>query len=407
LYQAGAHGCNAGLHQHVFDNVYYPRISRGSSFYSTDVLGAISSDLALLSHFFSEQTQAWTKPIPKLSLVSKGWVLNEIGFTLLSVSRPVEAAFPLELSIENAVKVNNFAEASRRAGNLFLLRITCGELDKAIQSSSQALQFASKDNFPHFVAAGRIAQAVVLTYSGKNSDGLRELEQALSTTRRSDIDLMYLYGNVLLSAVERWAWLQTMPNMAFSTQLFSQINRSALMRLCEQTIAQTKASLEGGGIHHALLGSSMELLHSCRAKAFYALLSPAANMNKSGLFADLRADVDKAVTGLRQANREHFLPEGLLTRAWLRGLTATTTELEYARNDLDEAWRIAKRGSMRLFLADIQLNRARLFFRQSTYPWESPLADLAAAEKLINECGYHRRDQELADAKRVILGKVT
>jgi hypothetical protein len=39
------------------------------------------------------------------------------------------------------------------------------------------------------------------------------------------------------------------------------------------------------------------------------------------------------------------------------------------------------------------------------YPWESPAADLAAAEKLINECGYHRRDEELADAKRAILGK--
>jgi len=29
--------------------------------------------------------------------------------------------------------------------------------------------------------------------------------------------------------------------------------------------------------------------------------------------------------------------------------------------------------------------------------------DLAAAEKLINDCGYHRRDEELADAKATIL----
>jgi len=34
--------------------------------------------------------------------------------------------------------------------------------------------------------------------------------------------------------------------------------------------------------------------------------------------------------------------------------------------------------------------------------WESPAADLAAAEKLINACGYHRRDQELADAKQAV-----
>jgi hypothetical protein len=29
---------------------------------------------------------------------------------------------------------------------------------------------------------------------------------------------------------------------------------------------------------------------------------------------------------------------------------------------------------------------------------------LAAAEKLIRECGYHRRDEELADARKAILG---
>jgi hypothetical protein len=29
--------------------------------------------------------------------------------------------------------------------------------------------------------------------------------------------------------------------------------------------------------------------------------------------------------------------------------------------------------------------------------------DLAAAEKLINDCGYHRRDEEPVDAKRAIL----
>jgi hypothetical protein len=72
--------------------------------------------------------------------------------------------------------------------------------------------------------------------------------------------------------------------------------------------------------------------------------------------------------------------------------------------DFDQSWDIAERGPMRLHMADIHLYRARLFFREKTYPWESPEADLDTAEKLINECGYHRRDEELADAKRAILG---
>ena len=75
-----------------------------------------------------------------------------------------------------------------------------------------------------------------------------------------------------------------------------------------------------------------------------------------------------------------------------------------ARDDLDEAWDIAERGPMRLHMADIHLHRARLFFHKQPYPWKSPQTDLAAAEKLINDCGYHRRDEELADAKRAILG---
>jgi hypothetical protein len=96
-----------------------------------------------------------------------------------------------------------------------------------------------------------------------------------------------------------------------------------------------------------------------------------------------------------------YVPVGLLSSSWAefrRGNTST------AQANLDEAWDIAERGPMRLHMADIHLYRARLFFREKPYPWKSPQDDLAAAEKLINDCGYHRRDEELADAKRAILG---
>ena len=119
--------------------------------------------------------------------------------------------------------------------------------------------------------------------------------------------------------------------------------------------------------------------------------------------------------GLRRAGKNDYLPHGLLTRAWCYFAEATQYKLKgreqdaaecvtKSKADLDEAWDIAERGPMRLHLADIHLHRARLFFREKPYPWNSPQADLAAAEKLIHDCGYHRRDQELADAKRAILG---
>ena len=70
-----------------------------------------------------------------------------------------------------------------------------------------------------------------------------------------------------------------------------------------------------------------------------------------------------------------------------------------AQRDLDEAWEIAERGPMPLHMADIHLYRARLFHGVKPYPWKSAQDDLAAARKLIEQCGYWRRKEELEDAE--------
>ena len=55
---------------------------------------------------------------------------------------------------------------------------------------------------------------------------------------------------------------------------------------------------------------------------------------------------------------------------------------------------------MRLHLIDTLLHRARLFANVDPYPWpdQTPTTDLETAAKLIEETGYHRRDEELAMA---------
>ncbi len=102
--------------------------------------------------------------------------------------------------------------------------------------------------------------------------------------------------------------------------------------------------------------------------------------------------------GLRRAGHQDYIPRGLLSRAWLRVLDGDPAG---AQADLDEAWQIAARGPMKLFMADILLHRARLFGPRQPYPWPTgPHADLAEARQLIETCGYHRRDEELADAEQ-------
>jgi len=54
---------------------------------------------------------------------------------------------------------------------------------------------------------------------------------------------------------------------------------------------------------------------------------------------------------------------------------------------------MAERGGMKLHTADILLHRARLFRDAEA---------LEAAGRLIGETGYHRRDAELADARKAL-----
>ena len=55
LSQAVAHGCQAGRHQEVLDEVYRGRMHRGPEAYNQFVLGAISDDLAAVSCFFDRK----------------------------------------------------------------------------------------------------------------------------------------------------------------------------------------------------------------------------------------------------------------------------------------------------------------------------------------------------------------
>ena len=148
-------------------------------------------------------------------------------------------------------------------------------------------------------------------------------------------------------------------------------------------------------VDRALLDIALDHLTLGRAALYAAILN---HSNFQLLTSDF-SHINTAVDGLRRAGDVTLVPRGLLTRAWLRFLTGARTGPQSAQEDLDEAWEIAERGPMRLFLAGIHLHRARLFFREATYPWESPTADLAAARKLIKQCGYGRRKEELEDAE--------
>ena len=103
--------------------------------------------------------------------------------------------------------------------------------------------------------------------------------------------------------------------------------------------------------------------------------------------------LDEAVEGLRNSGNQDELPRGLLARA---GYYRYQQIWDGARRDLEEVGEIAERGEMKLFQAGYHLESARVCLDEGKKG--DAKGHYEEARRLIEEeCGYHRRDEELKD----------
>jgi hypothetical protein len=400
LYQAVVHGCHAGMHREACNNVYKRRILRLPSFWSSKQLGAFGSDLGAVACFFE---QTWNLVSHRLTDDDRAWLLNQTAVRLRALGRLREAVEPSRATVRINASNRRWEDAAVCASNLSELELTMGEVDGAMGDAEQAVTYADRGRVTFWKTTSRATHANALHSAGRSTEAearFREAEQMQQESQTS-YPLLYslrgfLYCDFLLAASERSAWQVTVNRSTLCDP-----PSSTLVGQCheiEDRAAQTLKWVEAARMD--ILSIALDHLTLGRAGLYAAILS---NLSLDTCHSSLNA----AVSELRRAGTTHHLPLALITRAWLRFIAGVLTGPESARADLDQAWEIAERGPMRLFLADIHLHRARLFFRENDYPWNrspdgslrGPKDDLEAAEKLIHTCGYHRRDEELADAK--------
>ena len=138
------------------------------------------------------------------------------------------------------------------------------------------------------------------------------------------------------------------------------------------------------------------------------------------------ARLDEAIEGLRAAGQNGHIARGLIARV---AFCRTVGDWDGAKSDLNEAKEIAESGLMRLYWCDCALEGARLALarREAFAPLnglverslptpvlpeaaaatslnEEARKELDVARNLIAECGYHRRDEELAELDTVVAG---
>lgn len=416
LYQAVAHGCQAGLQEDARAKVYRDRILRGGEHYTWHKLGAYGSELGAQACFFE---QPWTRLALGITESGQAWLLSETAFCLRALGRLTEALGPMRAGLEMGVKQENWKACAVRAGNLSELELTLGEVAGAVGDAEQSVTYADRSGDANQRWSKRSTIAESLHQAGRRAEAearFREAEEILAENQPS-FRLLYglacfRYCDLLLAEAERAA--SQMRNAK------RRMRNAELIEACSTVSQRATQTLKWSEGKLGLLSVALNHLTLGRAALYAAILEHSAFRLPTSEFSH----IDAAVSGLRRASSQEHIPSGLLTRAWLRSLAGARTGPESAQSDLDEAWEIAERGPMRLHMADIHLHRARLFGLRiadcglrdeeaeggvrnqaaEPYPWESPQADLAGAEKLINDCGYHRRDEELADAKRAILG---
>ena len=387
LFQAVVHGCQAGRAQETCDQVYHDRILRGTSgaygFYSRQMLGLIGADLAAVRCFF---TVPWKQVTADLTATTQRWLLSEAAYRLRALGRLDEAREPMRASLEAYVAFDEWQYAAIAAGNLSGLDLTLGDVASAVRHAEQSVQHADRSEDAFQITSQRTVYADALHQAGRAAEAgerFREAE-ALESKQYPTMPLLaslqgFRFCDLLLAGTECAAWRRRLgaDDQPFDAQTLADVEHRATTALA---IAMRQKWVLSTALDNLTLG---------RVALFRAILGDAA---LDGAYTHVEA----AVRGLRQAGTMDHLPRALLTRAWLRAVQGDPAA---ARADLDEAQQLAERGPMRLYLADVHLHRARLFFRENL---TEAREELKKARALIERCGYYRRDEELSDAEKVI-----
>jgi len=373
LYQAVYHGCQAGRHKEACVEVYRDRIRRGEERFSSSKLGAFGSNAGALVYFFDEP---WETLARSLRSSKYDWMLDEAEVCLRKLGRLREAIGPLRAGIQLEVKHWEWEFAALLARRVTALELTLGDIQAALVDAEQCVAFADRSDDTLDRTIHRCTLADVKFQAGEAGAALvlfREaeaLQSGLQPPNRSFYSPQgFEYCNFLLAPAERAAG----GGQAGDSEAIAACTKVEqwAMEAVERSKARGFSSLKRA-FDHLSLG---------RARLYRAVLEGRA----AEAPAAAQDAIEKAVEWLRASGNLDELPHGLLTRAWLR---CAGGDAAGARADLDEAWEIAERGSMRLHLADVALYRARFFEDRDA---------LAEARRLVTECRYLRRLPEIED----------
>lgn len=391
LYAAVLHGCQAGKYQEAFFEVYWKRIQRGNESFNTKKLGALGAELAVLSGFFNPP---WRKPVDGLREDYKGFILNEAGYDLRALGRLAEAAQPMQAGLDVAIAITNWVNAASAASTISELYLTLGDVNQALAYAEQSVQLADRSDGEFWKMTTRTTFADALHQAGRLAEAETMFCEAEAVQEKSQMwssEILvsvwgFRYCNLFL---DQGKYTEVQRRMKQSLALVQRLNEDLL------SIALNTLSLGRAKLLQAMSLRGSEVTEAISHAETGIISSPAEARN------EILLHLNRAVDGLRQAGDQSYLPYGLLARVEFYRVTGV---LDKAQKDLDEAFSIATRGGMGLYLADCNLGFARLKVErlqvegsgEGDYLGEAR-EHLKTAKEMIAKMGYHRRDKEVEE----------
>jgi len=344
--------------------VYRKRILREQEFFSSRKLGAMGSNLSALSGLLDPP---WNNPVDELIDNRKSFILNEVGFYLRALGRLVEATQPMQAGLEIDLASKDWINASVQAGNLSELYLILGNVKGALAYAEQSVDFVDRSDNMFLQRGARSTLANALHQKGFFLESETVFREAENIQKNAESDLQLLYSA---------------EGFRYCDLLLSQGDYAEVERRASQTIEIAKKN-------NWLWDIALDNLSLGRAHLLHAQHEPDHS------YAESLTYLNRGVDGLRQAGHQYLLPLGLLARAEYYRITGV---LDKAQRDLDEAFAIASRGGMRLYLADCHLEFARLALARGEK--EKAREHWGIARDSIEEMGYHRRDKEVEELEK-------
>jgi tetratricopeptide (TPR) repeat protein len=383
LFMAMAHSCQAGRFHDAQIEIYRNRIKRGNENYLISKLGAINSDLVALSNLF---LKPWCTIFKELTEKDKSVILNYVLFNLQTAGRSREEAQVIQTIIKMNVEQKKWKNAAQNASNLSEIYLMLGAISMAVDYGRQSVELAdqSDDDFERWRNQGRLAAALLSANQLSESLNLFIEAENIITNKYLFSDIGFYYCDLLLG----------------------QGHYKPVIKRAGQT-------LELGKSFHNLISIALDKITLGRANLLQTR-PPDLNLpSKKDIGKYLKQAehfLNEAVKELKKAGNRDLIPCGLLARA---ELYRSQKKIPDAWKDLEEAFDIADKGEMRLYLTDYHLEAARVINDQlSMKDYQMIVLDsrtnlsrdemivymqnhFQKAVELVKETGYHRRDPEL------------